>query len=194
MAWRKHWLSQLLWVCLQLNVRLLTLISLSVSGGVIRLDVAGHQRHAEMGLFWLEVTALGPCDIVSIDLQWNSFIFCKIECYPTTGIDVAFAMVFWRVKLFPLTHPQPISLILASGHIPLGLPGMLISFVFFFKLVLDTIMCSVLVWTPPPVTLSALNILGSLLPSRNLSISALSHHGSGPYPGEEEAWCLVLES
>ena len=48
-------------------------------------------------------------------------------------------------------------------------------------------MCSVLVWTPSPVTLSALNILGSLLPSRNLSISALSHHGSGPYPGEEEA-------
>ena len=131
MAWRKHWLSQLLWVCLQLNVCLLTLISFSVSGGVIRLDIAGHQSQAEMGLLWLEVTALGPCDIFSIDLQWNSFIFYKIEWSPTTGIDVAFAMVFWRVKLFPLTHPQPISLILASGHIPLGLPGMLISFVFF---------------------------------------------------------------
>lgn len=130
MAWRKHWLSHLLWVCLQLNVRLLTLISLSVSRGVIRLDIAGHQRHTEIGLLWLEVTALGPCDIVSIDLQWNSFIFCKIEWSPTTGIDVAFAMVFWRVKLFLLTHPQPISLILASGHILLGLPGMLISFVF----------------------------------------------------------------
>lgn len=93
------------------------LISPSASGGVIRLDIAGHQRHTEMGLLWLKVTAFGPCDIVSIDLQGNSFIFCKTEWSPPTGIDVVFAMVFWRVKLFPSTHPKLIPLILVSGHI-----------------------------------------------------------------------------
>lgn len=40
-----------------------------------------------------------------------------------------FAIVFWRVKLFQLTHPKLIPLTLASGHVVLMLPGMMIVFV-----------------------------------------------------------------
>lgn len=43
-------LSKLLWVCLQLNVLLLTLISLLVHGNIICLDITGHQCHSEMSL------------------------------------------------------------------------------------------------------------------------------------------------
>lgn len=40
-----------------------------------------------------------------------------------TGIEVVFAMVFWRVKLFPLTRPKLIPLILVFGHTAFRLLG-----------------------------------------------------------------------
>lgn len=43
-----------------------------------------------------------------------------------TGIDVVSPWFFGKVKLFPLTHPKLISLLLASGHIALRLPKMVI--------------------------------------------------------------------
>jgi hypothetical protein len=51
-----------------------------------------------------------------------------------TAIDAVCAMVFGREKLFLLTHPKLIPLILVSGHIALRLPGMMTLFGFFISI------------------------------------------------------------